>query len=281
MTNVEPKALDYEKKRPLGGLKYSAIIKNKHFKAVIFLKRAFQEKQLFILLKIFLRTLQLGWCLPFLFILKKMPFWDKFVFSQLNRWGKKICKITKVNLQVINRENVLKNKTYLFASNHLSLLDIPVLAATIPVKNKFIANRELTSFFITKLLIKFGDCVLVDKSDRREQIKAMKEIRRSLHAGNNLIISPESSMSYNGHLQEFQRGGLSAAAFANVHIMPVCIKGTREVCPPGAFSFNLNKDVYIIFGKAIDCKNLNREDKKNIDIIVYNQLKNLSKDVIH
>ena len=281
MANVELKALNYDRKRPLGGLKYSAIIKNKRFKAINFLKRAFQEKQFFILLKIFLRSLRLGWCMPFLFIFKKMPFWNEFIFFQLNHWGKAICKITKVKLHIINRENVSNNKTYLFASNHLSLLDIPVLSAAIPVKNKYIANRELASFFITNLLIKFGESVLVDKSDRKGQIKALKDIQKSLRRGNNLIIFPESNMSCDGNIQRFQRGGLSASVSANVHIMPVCIKGTREVCHPGAFSFKFDKDVYVIFGKAIDCKNLNREDKKNIDAIVYNKLKKLSEDINH
>ena len=281
MTKVELKALNHEIEIHLGGLKYSAIIKNKRFKAINFLKKAFQEKQFFILLKIFLRSLQLGLYMPFLFILKKMPLCNEFVFFQLNHWGKAICKITRVKLHIINRENVSNKKTHLFASNHLSLLDIPVLSAAIPVKNKYIANRELASFFITNLLIKFSESVLVDKSDRKGQIKALKDIQKSLRRGNNLIIFPESNMSCDGNIQRFQRGGLSASVSANVHIMPVCIKGTREVCPPGAFSFKFDKDVYVIFGKAIDCKNLNREDKKNIATIVYNKLKKLSEDMIH
>ncbi len=280
--NVELKALNYDEiEIHLGGLKYSAIIKKKRFKAINFLKRASQENQLFILLKMLLRSLQLGWFVPFLFILKKMPFWNEFVFFQLKQWGKAICKITRVKLHIINRENVSNNKTYLFASNHLSPLDIPVLSAAIPVKNKYIANRELASFFITNLLIKFSESVLVDKSNRKGQIKALKDIQNSLRRGNNLILFPESNMSCDGNIQRLQRGGLSASVVANVHIMPVCIKGTREVCPPGAFSFKFDKDVYVIFGKAIDCKNLNREDKKNLDTIVYNKLKKLSEDMIH
>jgi len=278
MVDIEPKALNYERKRPPGGLNYSAILKNKRFKATNFLKRAHQEKQFFVLFKIFLRSLQLGLFMPLLFIFKRMPFWEEFVFSRLNKWGKAICKIVKVKLHIINRENVLKNETYLFASNHLSLLDVPVLSAAIPVKNKFIANRELTSFFVTKLLITFGESLMIDISKRKGQIKALKDIRQSLLRGNNLIIFPESDMSYNGNLQRFHRGGLSAAVFADVPILPVCIKGTREVCPPGAFSFKFNRNVYVIFGKEIDCKNLSREDKKNINTIVYDELRKLSED---
>jgi 1-acyl-sn-glycerol-3-phosphate acyltransferase len=281
MIKVEPKGLDYEGKRSPGGLNYSAILKNKRFKATHFLIRAHQEKQLFTLSKVFLRSLQLAWCMPLQFILKKKPFWEKFVFFRLNNWGKAICKIVKVRLHIINRENVLKNKTYLFASNHLSLLDVPVLAAAIPVKNKFIANKELTSFYVTKLLITFGASLMIDNTERKGQIKALKDIRQSLLEGNNLIIFPESSMSYDGKLQRFQRGGLSAAVFANVPILPVYIKGTREVCPPGAFSFKFDRDVHVIFGKAIDCENLNREDKKNINTIVYNELKKLSDGLTH
>jgi len=281
MVDVEPKALNYERKRPPGGLNYTAILKNKRFKATNFLKRAHQERQFFVLFKIFLRSLQLGCYMPLLPILKKTPSWEEFVFSRLNRWGKALCKIVKLRLHIINSENVLRNKAYLFVSNHLSLLDVPILSAAIPVKNKFIANRELASFFVTKILITFGESLLVDNSNRKGQIKALKDIRQSLLGGNNLIIFPESSMSYNGNLQQFQRGGLSAAVFANVPILPVCIKGTREVCPPGAFSFRFNRDVYVIFGKAIDCKNLSREDKKNINTIVYDEFKELSKDTIH
>lgn len=281
MANVELKGLNYERKEPPGGLEYSAIINNKRFKAINFLKRAYQEKQFFILLKIFLRTLRLGWYMLFAFILKKLPFWNKFVFSQLNHWAKAICRITKIKLHIINRENVSDNKTYLFASNHLSLLDIPVLTASIPVKNKYIANRELASFFITNILVKFGESLLIDRSDRKGQIKSLKDIRKSLLRGNNLIIFPEANMSNDGNLRIFQKGGLSAAVFANVHIMPVYIKGTREACMPGACSFKFNKDVYVIFGKEIDCKNLNREDKKNIDKIVYNKVKKLSEAEIH
>lgn len=278
MADVEPESMNYERKRSPGGLYYSAILKNKRFKATNFLKRAHQEKQLFVLFKIFLRSLQLGLYIPLLFIFKKIPFWKEFVFSRSNKWGKAICKIVKVKLYIINRENVSKNETYLFASNHLSLLDVPVLAAAIPVKNKFIANRELTSFFITKLLITFGESLMIDISEKKGQLKALKDIRQSLLRGNNLIIFPESDMSYNGNLQRFHRGGLSAAVFANVHILPVCIKGTRKVCPPGAFSFKFNRNVYVMFGKAIDCKNLNREDKKNINTIVFNELKKLSEE---
>jgi len=280
MTNVELEELNYKREGSRGGLKYSAIIEHKGFKVIHFLKGAFKEKQFFILLKLFLRSLWVVWCMPFVFILRKMPFWDKFVFARLNKWGKAICKITKVKLHVINRENVSENKTYLFTSNHLSLLDIPVLSAAIPVKNRYIANRDLACFFITNLLIKFSGSVLIGKNDGKEQIRALKNIRQSLLRGNNLIIFPESNMSNDGNLQGFQRGGLSAAVFANVHIMPVYIKGTREVCPPGAFSFEPDKDVYVVFGEEIDCKNLNREDKKSIDIIVYNKLKKMSECVI-
>ncbi len=281
MVKIEPESLNYKRERSPGGLYYSAILKNKRFKAINFLKRASQDKQFFTLMKIFLRSLQLGLYIPFLSNLKKMPSWDEFLFSRLKIWGETLCKIVKAKLHIINSENVFQNKTYLFASNHLSLLDIPVLAAAIPVKNKFIANRELSSFFITKILITVGDSVLVDRSEKKGQIKALRDIRQSLLKGDNLIIFPESDMSHDGNLHRFQRGGLSAAVFAKAHIMPVFIEGTWEVCPPGAFSFKFNKDVYVIFGEGIDCKNLDREEKKNINTIVYNKLKKLSEDMIH
>jgi len=265
-----------ERIAPQGGLLYSLIVKNKRLKALAFLREASPEANFFPVFRVFLRSLRLVWLMPFVVILKRMPFWERFVFSHLNNWGKAVLKISNVRLRIINSENVSKGKTYLFASNHLSLLDIPVLCAAIPVRNRYIANKELASFFITKFLIKLDESILVDKTGIKAQAKALREIQQALLRGNNLTIFPESTMSSDGKIQRFKRGGLAAAAMANVYIMPIGIKGTREACPPGAFFAKAGQEVQVIFGAEIDCKALSSGDKKNINQIVYDELKKLT-----
>jgi 1-acyl-sn-glycerol-3-phosphate acyltransferase len=265
-----------ERIRSQGGLLYSVLLKNKNFKAIAFLKAASREASFFVVLRIFLRSLRVISLIPFVFILRRRPFWDRLVFSRLNAWGKDILKIAGVRLRVIDSEKVSKDKTYLFASNHLSLLDIPALCAAVPVRNRFIANKEVSSFFITNYLMKLNESILVDKAGMKAQAKALREIQQALLRGNSLIIFPESIMSRDGQIKRFKRGGLAAAVRANVDIMPIGIKGTGEACPPGAFSIKAGKEVQVIFGTEIDCKALGSDDKKNINQLVYNELKKLT-----
>lgn len=264
-----------ERIRPKGGLLYSSLLKTKTLKAVAFLGAASREANFFVVLRIFLRSLRVIWLVPFAFILRRRPFWDRFVFSSLNAWGRDVLTIAGVRLRIINSENVSKDKTYLFASNHLSLLDIPALCAAIPVRNRFIANKEVSSFLITNYLMKLNESILVDKTGMKAQAKALREIQQALLRGNSLIIFPESVMSRDGQIQRFKKGGLSAAVRANVAIMPIGIKGTSEACPPGAFSVKAGSEVRVVFGTEINCKALGSDDKKNINHLVYNELKRL------
>ncbi len=272
----EHEQVQNESRAPKGDSLYSVIVKNKRLKAIAFLREAAPKANLLLVSRIFLRSLRLVWLSPFVAILKRMPFWEKFVFSHLNNWGKSVLRIANVRLRIINSESVSKDKTYLFASNHLSLLDIPVLCAAIPVRNRFVANKELSSFFITNFLMKLDRSILVDKAGTKSQTRALREIQQALLGGENLTIFPESSMSGDGRIQRFKRGGLAAAVMANVHIMPIGIKGTREACPPGAVFVNAGKEVQVIFGDEIDCKTLNGSDKKNINQLVYDELKKLT-----
>jgi 1-acyl-sn-glycerol-3-phosphate acyltransferase len=221
---------------------------------------------------ILLRTIWLGWSVPLMPIFHKLSFWDKFAFKQINSWGKDLCKIAKVKLHIFNSENINKDKNYLFASNHISPLDMAVISASLPVNHQYIANKQFMSFFVTKYWIKYNKGVFVDKEDKTQQVKSLKRIVDVLKTGHNLVIFPESNMSNDGTLKEFKRGGLAAAVMAGVGIIPIFIKGMREVCMPGSFSITKNQDVYIAFGKEIDTKSLSREDKKNINKIVYNEM---------
>lgn len=260
------------KKKYLGGLKYSQLIKNGKFKIIKFLKNSIAERQFWTILRIVLRTLWLGWSVPFMPLFSKFSWWGKFAYKQTSNWGKKVCKIAKIKLHVKFLEKLDPQNNYLFACNHLSPMDMAVTAAAIPFNHQYIANMEFASFFVTKEWVRYNGGVFINKRDRNDMAKALIRIKENLERGYNLVLFPESVMSPDGELKEFKRGGLAAAILAKKPIVPVFIKGTREVMLPGDFSITKGQDVYIYFGKPIDTSNLSREEKKNIHELVFNKM---------
>jgi len=161
----------------------------------------------------------------------------------------------------------------MFASNHTSPFDIPILSATIPITSAYIANKEFSSFFVTNYWVKSLGGVLVDKKSRTGLVKAYKSINESLKKGNSLIIYPESVMSPDGFIKPFRKGGLSAAVSAGVKIVPIYIYNAREIIKPGDMHVHKNVKIKVIFLQPIDTSKLSQEEKDNIDKIVFEKLK--------
>jgi 1-acyl-sn-glycerol-3-phosphate acyltransferase len=64
----------------------------------------------------------------------------------------------------------------MFVANHNSWMDIPFLGATIGWRNyKLISKKELGRVPILGTAIKVGGNIMVDRTDRRSQIKTLKD----------------------------------------------------------------------------------------------------------
>ena len=123
------------------GSRYSKMIKKGGFDIIAFLHQAIEEKSFWTILRLLLRTLCLGWSIPFGFILKKLDISNKkgktkgfnfknFGFHQMKAWGEGMIKIVRADVKVYFEQPLLPNKTYLFASNHTSPFDIAILSAS-------------------------------------------------------------------------------------------------------------------------------------------------------
>lgn len=266
----------YDDASYMGGLIYSKIIREAKNPVLGVYKAIKQSEQFGLFVSIFLRSFSACWSIPFVPILKRLKTWKKHIYKVLNTWGESLCNKAKINLNIYQEEPILSNHTYLFAVNHLSPFDIPVISATIPVLAAFISNAEVATLPVFRFWMKQSGSVFIQSGNKHSQIKALKEIVDRLQKNMSLILFPESTMSKDGKLQQFKKGGLAAAAFTNTDIIPVYLKGTREVMKPGDIYISQNRPVVVAYGKKIETKILSRNEKKNIHLIVYDALYNMS-----
>jgi 1-acyl-sn-glycerol-3-phosphate acyltransferase len=150
-------------------------------------------------------------------------------------WSGVLLWVSGVKVKVEGLEKISRDGSYVFVSNHLSYMDTPVVLANIPVQFRFLAKRGLFQIpFLGWHLARAGH-IRVPRGDARAAVKTMAlaaEVVRKERIS--LLIFPEGGRSRQGALGEFKEGAAYIAVRSGVPLVPMCLKGTREVLPFGS-----------------------------------------------
>jgi len=119
----------------------------------------------------------------------------------------------------------------LFVANHASWLDIPVLCTVLDPVFKFIAKGELKDVPCIGQQLVGGKHIMIDREDRRSQLRTFKEAVGWLKSGVPLMAFPEGKRSDDGRLDTFKGGIFSMAVKAGVPIVPISISNTHAIMP--------------------------------------------------
>jgi 1-acyl-sn-glycerol-3-phosphate acyltransferase len=96
----------------------------------------------------------------------------------------------------------LPRPPYLLVSNHLSYLDVIVLASRLP--GRFVAKKEVRSWPLLGPLCKGFGTIFIDRSDRRDIPRVLSEIERSAARGEGVILFPEGTSSSGDEVRSFR-----------------------------------------------------------------------------
>lgn len=128
-----------------------------------------------------------------------------------------------IRLEVHGTENIPKNGPVVVASNHLSLLDPPVIGTAASRKVHFMAKQELFVPILGYIYKILGAFPVKRGGADRAAIKHGIEI---LQSNKVLAIFPEGTRSKTGKLGKAEPGALMMASKANAVIVPTCVIGT-------------------------------------------------------
>jgi len=150
-------------------------------------------------------------------------------------WARILLWVTGVQVKVEGLEKISPDGSYVFVSNHLSYMDTPVVLASIPVQFRFLAKRGLFQIpFLGWHLARAGH-IRVPREDARAAVKTMSLAAQVIReCGISVLIFPEGGRSRDGELGDFKEGAAFIAVRAGVPLVPMCLKGTREVLPFGS-----------------------------------------------
>ncbi|WP_293728931.1 1-acyl-sn-glycerol-3-phosphate acyltransferase [uncultured Phascolarctobacterium sp.] len=128
-----------------------------------------------------------------------------------------------LRMRVEGTENIPKDGPLVIASNHLSLLDPPVIGTAATRKVHFMAKQELFVPILGDIYKILGAFPVRRGGADRAAIKHGIEILQSSQV---LAIFPEGTRSKTGKLGKAEPGALMMASKAMATIVPCCVIGT-------------------------------------------------------
>lgn len=117
---------------------------------------------------------------------------------------------------------------HLIVSNHMSYLDGCVLVATLPRPAAFVAKGELEGQLVAGIFLKHLGAAFVERFDARKSAADAKRIA-GLAQKRPLLYFPEGTFTRAPGLLPFQMGAFTTAAGANLPVVPLIIRGTRNI----------------------------------------------------
>jgi 1-acyl-sn-glycerol-3-phosphate acyltransferase len=146
-------------------------------------------------------------------------------------WARTVVFFTGCSLRVLGQENLRKHPVAVYASNHTSYMDTPVVFASLPFQFRILAKKELWPIaFIGWYLDRSGQ-IPIDTRNPRATLSSLGVGVKALRSGMPLFVFPEGGRTPNGELQNFLSGAAYLAIRAQVPLVPIALSGVYDLLP--------------------------------------------------
>ena len=186
---------------------------------------------------LFAGKLRYWWSLTFagiLLLFVALP--AMFILQIINRriklyplcvWGSKTwIRGSGINVKVSGRENLEKDKSYIFIANHRSYIDTTALFAYAGKRIGLIGKKEILKVPVLGQGISFINFVTIDRSNPERALQTMENVRKIVDGGYSFGIFAEGTRAMPGELLPFKKGAFHLALQTGAAIIPVAIKNT-------------------------------------------------------
>jgi 1-acyl-sn-glycerol-3-phosphate acyltransferase len=165
-------------------------------------------------------------------------------------WSGLLLRLYSMPVTVTGLERVDLGRPRIYAANHLSALDIPVLYRYLPFPFRIIAHRLVFRVPLVGWHLRASGQLMIDPESVALSRRALREAITTIRSGMPLVIFPEGERSPGGEMLPFRRGAFYVAVKAQADVVPVAIMGTYEAFPIGSTHLRPGP-LRLIIGEAI------------------------------
>jgi 1-acyl-sn-glycerol-3-phosphate acyltransferase len=174
-------------------------------------------------------------------------------------WARTLVRIAFCRVTVVGADKFDLSQPSVYASNHLSYMDTPVLFASLPFQFRILAKHALWTIpFVGWYLNRSGQ-VPIDASNSRTAIAGLLRGVKALKSGLALFVFPEGARSPDGQLHPMASGCAFMAIRAGVPLVPLALIGTYELLPIHVYALR-PRPLKIIVGDPIPTTSLTTKD---------------------
>ena len=135
-------------------------------------------------------------------------------------WSKGCLFAAGIRLNIEGTEHLPGDRPLIFMGNHQSYFDIPVLFQATPLPFTWLAKEELFRIPVFGHSIRSAGYIPINRGNGRDSLKSLHRAAELVKAGRSVAIFPEGTVTADGELLPFKRGGFILAAMAGVPIAP-------------------------------------------------------------
>jgi len=144
-------------------------------------------------------------------------------------WVRLFLALTFIPLKVSGTEHLDSDKPQVLVANHASYLDGFIVTAALDVPIHFIVKGELSGNLAARLLLERFGVEFVDRFNAHRGASDVRRLAGKLQNGQSLVFFPEGTFTGFAGLQPFRMGAFVTAVRSNVPVVPVAIKGARNI----------------------------------------------------
>ncbi|HEY9126143.1 MAG TPA: lysophospholipid acyltransferase family protein [Acidobacteriaceae bacterium] len=168
-------------------------------------------------------------------------------------WAKLSIWISGARVEVSGLENI-PAETAVYACNHTSYMDTPVVFSGLPFQFRILAKKELWGIpFIGWYLNRSGQ-IPIDTANPRTTLSSFGKGVHALRDGLNVFVFPEGGRTPDRQLKPLLNGAAFLALRAQVPIVPIILVGVYDLLPihtKHVYPDPKGEPIKLVFGKPI------------------------------
>ena len=146
-------------------------------------------------------------------------------------WARLCIWVSGSKLTVRGAENLRMHPVAVYASNHTSYMDTPVVFASLPFQFRILAKKELWPIAFIGWYLRRSGQIPIDTANTHATLSSLSGGVKALRAGMPLFVFPEGGRTHTGELQPFLSGAAYLAIRAQVPLVPIALSGVYDLLP--------------------------------------------------
>ncbi len=146
-------------------------------------------------------------------------------------WSRLSSLVTPMTVKVHGEEKIDPKQSYVVVANHQSQYDIFAVYGWLPVDFRWVLKQELRKVPIIGVYCEKAGHVYIDRSDTESALASINRAKERITGGTSIFFFAEGTRSLTGELLPFKKGAFKFALDLELPILPVTIRGTRDVLP--------------------------------------------------